>query len=396
VKSIKLAEKPTYLILTVLLIFFSFFIGVCDQEEFHQVEKGIQHIKVYYQEGRFAGWPANNSIWNWGDEILVGFIEGEFMESAGFHTYNRESARNKYARSLNGGQTWTIEDGYERGQTGRAYDHNLTEQESESPKDLLQPIADFTDPGFVITFMRDDYHDGPSTFYFSMNRGKQWRGPYNFPNLGTPGVATRTDYIVEGPKELHAFMNVAKENGREGRVIHTKTEDGGLNWELVSWLGDEPEGFEIMPSTVKLGESELFTVVRARDQNPDRNYLQAYRSMDGGTTWKEESEPVYDTGHYGSPPSLVKMRDGRLALTYAYRSQYGSRLCLRFSSDNGKSWGQEIPVRSGDGANGDVGYPQMVQREDGKLLIVYYWNHANQGDPTRYIAASIVEPVHLK
>ncbi|MCG2589281.1 sialidase family protein [Rhodohalobacter sulfatireducens] len=380
-----------YVSLFFVALFF-FFNSITNKDDHDHENNGILHVKVYYQEGRFAGWPANNGIWKWSDEILVGFVEGEFQASAGFHTYNRETARNKYARSRDGGQTWTIEDGYERGQTGRAYDHNLTEEEAEAPKDLEEPIIDFTDPGFVITFMRDDYHDGPSTFYYSMNRGKQWRGPYNFPNLGTPGVATRTDYIVEGPQVLHAFMNVAKENGREGRVIHTKTVDGGLNWELVSWLGDEPEGFEIMPSTVKFGESELFTVIRARDLNPDRDYLQAYRSVDGGETWVEENEPVYDTGHYGAPPSLVKMNDGRLALAYAYRSEYGSRLCLRFSSDNGKTWGQEIPVRSGDGANGDVGYPQIVQREDGKLVIVYYWNHALNDDPTRYIAASIVEP----
>lgn len=353
--------------------------------------EGIQHLKVYYQEGRFAGWPANNGIWSWGDEILVGFVEAEFEDSEGFHTYNRETARNKYARSLDGGRTWSIEDGYERGQTGRAYDHNLTEDEAESPKDLEQPISDFSDPGFVITFMRDDYHDGPSTFYYSKNRGKKWHGPYTFPNLGTPGVATRTDYIVEGSQELHAFMNVAKENGREGRVVHTKTTDGGLLWELVSWLGDEPDGFEIMPSTVKLNESELYTVIRARNVDPDRNYLKVYRSLDHGKTWKEENEPVYDTGHNGSPPSLVQMNDGRLALAYAYRSQYGSRICLRFSSDDGKTWSQEIPVRSGDDANGDVGYPQMVQREDGKLVIVYYWNHALRGDPYRYIAASVVD-----
>lgn len=384
-------KRILYLFFPVIFLFFNPLFDRLSRTDSEGVENGIQHIEVYYQEGRFAGWPANNGIWIWGDEILVGFVEAEFEDSEGFHTYNQETARNKYARSLDGGLTWNIEDGYERGQTGRAYDHNLTEEEAESPKDLEQPISDFTESGFVITFMRDDYHDGPSTFYYSMDKGKEWQGPFNFPNLNTPGVATRTDYIVEGPQELHAFMNVAKENGREGRVIHTKTEDGGLNWELVSWLGDEPEGFEIMPSTVKLNESELLTVVRARDLNPDRNYLQSYRSTDGGLTWNKENEPVYDTGHYGTPPSLVKMEDGRLALAYAYRSQYGSRICLRFSSDDGKTWSQEIPVRSGDGANGDVGYPQMIQREDEKLVIVYYWNHANQGDPTRYIAASIVE-----
>ncbi len=378
-------------VLPFLLIFLNPILDGENHENSKVEDDGIQHVKVYYQEGRFAGWPANNGIWSWGDEILVGFVEAEFDDSEGFHTYNQETARNKYARSVDGGHTWSIEDGYERGQTGKAYDHNLTEEEAELPKDLEQPIPDFTDPGFVITFMRDDYHDGPSTFYYSMNRGKEWQGPFNFPNLNTPGVATRTDYIVEGPQELHAFMNVAKKNGREGRVIHVQTQDGGLNWELVSWLGDEPEGFEIMPSTVELNESELLTVVRARDLNPGRDYLQAYRSTDGGLTWNKENEPVYDTGHYGAPPSLVKMEDGKLALAYAYRSQYGSRLCLRISSDDGETWSQEIPVRSGDGANGDVGYPQMVQREDGKLVIVYYWNHANQGDPTRYIAASIVD-----
>ena len=107
---------------------------------------------------------------------------------------------------------------------------------------------------------------------------------------------------------------------------------------------------------------------------------------------------MQDTGHNGAPPSLLQMEDGRLALTYAYRSRYGSRICLRFSADNGQTWSQEIPVRTGDGANGDVGYPQMVQREDGNLVIVYYWNHAalEDGSPYRYIAASIVDPERFK
>lgn len=383
--------KIVHLVLPILFLFSSSLIDGYKNSDPETDTDRIEHIKVYDQEGRFAGWPANNGIWNWGDEILVGFVEAKFEDSEGFHTYNRESARNKYARSLDGGQTWSIEDGYQRGQTGRAYDHNLTEEQAESPRVLKQAIPDFTGPGFVITFMRDDYHDGPSKFYYSMNRGKEWHGAFTFPNLNTPGVATRTDYFVAGQQELHAFMNVAKENEREGRVVHVQTDDGGLNWKLVSWLGDEPEGFEIMPSTVQLDELELYTVVRARDLNPDRNYLKAYRSLDAGKTWRKENDPVYDTGHNGAPPSLVKMEDGRLAVAYAYRSQYGSRICLRFSSDDGQTWSQEIPVRSGDGANGDVGYPQMIQREDGKLVIVYYWNHALEGDPYRYIAASIVD-----
>src|SRR5699024_4601794 len=121
--------------------------------------EAIQHLKVYSKEGRFAGWPANNGIWIWEDEILVGFVEAEHRETEGFHTYDQETARNKYARSLDGGETWTIEDAYEHGQTGFAYDHSIPVDQADNPEDLEQPIDDFTDPGFAITFMRDDYHD---------------------------------------------------------------------------------------------------------------------------------------------------------------------------------------------------------------------------------------------
>jgi len=355
---------------------------------------GIRHIEVFYEEGRFAGWPANNAAWNWGDEILVGFVEAEHLTTDGFHTYNRDSARNRYARSLDGGETWAIDDAYELGQSGWAFDNNLPDEKAGDPVPLDEPIEDFTDPDFIITWMRYNYHDGPSIFYYSNDRGHLWHGPYEFPNLDTYGIGTRTDYIVNGPQELSAFHNAAKENGREGRVLHARTTDGGVNWERVSWLGPEPDGFEIMPSTVRLSDSELLTVLRVRETDPVRDYVKAYRSHDNGDTWEVSTAPVNDTGHYGAPPALLQLEDGRLAIAYAYRSMYGSRIAMRISSDNGESWGHEIPVRYGDGANADIGYPRMMQREDGKLVIIYYWNHDLREDktPYRYIAASIVDP----
>jgi hypothetical protein len=67
---------------------------------------------------------------------------------------------------------------------------------------------------------------------------------------------------------------------------------------------------------------------------------------------------------------------------------------VRFSSDNGESWSDEVVLRSGDGANRDAGYPRMVQRPDGKLVLIYYWNNANDEDstPYRYIASTIFDP----
>nr|WP_286670524.1 sialidase family protein [Fodinibius salsisoli] len=361
-------------------------------------DTGIKHLKVYYEEGRFAGWPANNGIWSWGDEILVGFVEAAHKETEGFHTYDKKTTRNKYARSLDGGLTWDIVDAYDIGQTGWAYDNNLSDEESEEPVDLKEPMEDFTNPGFIITWMRDNYHNGPSIYYYSNNRGHQWHGPYNFPDLDTHGIGTRTDYLVDGPQELSTFVNAAKENGREGRVAHIRTTDGGLTWERVSWIGEEPEGFDIMPSTVRLSSTELFTVMRSREPEPRRDFLKAFRSTDNGNSWQEETNPVFDTGNGGSPPALVKMDDGRFALAYIYRSDYGSRVHLKISEDEGKTWSNEITLRSGDGATKDVGYPRMIQRSDGKLVVIYYWNNALQEDaePYRYIAATIVDPDRYK
>ena len=70
-----------------------------------------RHLKVFYEDGRFAGWPANNGIWQWGNEILVGFSLGYLAppEKRGLHQI--DSARpqsNMLARSMDGGETWSV------------------------------------------------------------------------------------------------------------------------------------------------------------------------------------------------------------------------------------------------------------------------------------------------
>ncbi len=72
----------------------------------NQIELGV----VFKEKARFAGWPANNGIWSWGDEILVGLVESDFKETGGMHTSDSNSAKNKYGRSKDGGNTWVIED----------------------------------------------------------------------------------------------------------------------------------------------------------------------------------------------------------------------------------------------------------------------------------------------
>jgi hypothetical protein len=41
----------------------------------------FRHTIVAFEEGRFHGWPANNGVWVWGNEILVGFTQTGYEAS---------------------------------------------------------------------------------------------------------------------------------------------------------------------------------------------------------------------------------------------------------------------------------------------------------------------------
>lgn len=376
---------------TFLLMFTLFFSDVCSAQS---DGKHIQHEVVFSEDGKYGGWPANHGIWSWGNEILVGFVEAPYKETApGMHTYDIASSGNKYARSLDGGVAWKITDAFEIGQEAWGHDNNILPEKAVKPIPLTAPIQDLTDPNFILTFLRQNNNNGPSHFYYSTNKGKSWKGAFVFPNMGTPGIANRTDYIVDGKQTLSVFVTTAKSNKKEGRVALARTINGGLTWSLVSYITQEHEGFDIMPSSVRLSDSELLTTIRTRLKDGS-NLISSYRSTDNGKTWERLKDPAPDTGRGGSPPALTTLKDGRLALGYIHRSEYGSRVHVRFSDDKGETWGSEITLRSGDGANRDVGYPRITQRPDGKLVMVYYWNNVllKQSKPYRYIAATIFDP----
>src|SRR5262249_21192717 len=111
---------------------------------------------------------------------------------------------------------------------------------------------------------------------------------------------------------------------------------------------------------------------------------------DDGGSWEFLDRAVPDTGaKSGNPPSLVRLRDGVLALTWGYRSPpYSIR--ARTSRDNGRTWSDTIVLRD-DGAAWDVGYTRSVQRPDGKMVTVYYW--CADARRERTIEATIWEPV---
>ena len=354
----------------------------------------VEHVKVYYEAGRFGGWPANYGMWNWGNEILVGYSKGWHKNlGATRHHIDREKPEEFWlGRSVDGGITWTHEHPAKQGSLiprGPALHGTETPGLKLPEITVLKEPMDFSHPDFCLTFRMENYHGALSRFEYSYDRGKTWKGPYALPNFGAKGTAARTDYIINGKHDAHFFITLAKENGREGRPVCVRTRDGGVTWSLEGDIGPEPAGFAIMPSTLRLSETELLTTLRCREGT--FRWISQWRSLDNGKTWTQEANPVDYAGE-GNPPQLNHLKDGRICLTYGQRA-YPYSIRALISDDKGKTWGPHIIIR-GDGMDRDIGYVRSIVRPDGKVVTTYYISDEKTG-PERYIGASIWDPNNI-
>ena len=145
-----------------------------------------------------------------------------------------------------------------------------------------------------------------------------------------------------------------------------------------------------MPASVRLPDTRILAAVRCQEGGTDRrrNWIDLYQSEDEGTSWTYLSRPVENAGNGGNPPAMLLLEDGRVCITYGYRdAPFGIRAVL--SDDGGTTWSEDIVLRD-DGGNHDVGYTRSVQRADGQVVTVYYYD--DHPDSERYIAATIWKP----
>jgi Neuraminidase (sialidase) len=150
-------------------------------------------------------------------------------------------------------------------------------------------------------------------------------------------------------------------------------------------------------SGVKMTESHFIAALRRKINKKigsvrTLNWIDVYESKDTGKTWnflsKVADTDVPNSEFNGNPPSMVKLRDGRLCVTYGFRGK-PPVMCAKLSGDNGKTWSNPVILRTG-ARNWDIGYSRTLQRADGKVITVFYFatpEHRNQ-----YIEAAIWDP----
>ncbi len=357
----------------------------------HQFQ--ISHHDVFRKPGHFSAWPANYGLWAWDEEIVVVFADGRLGGQGALHARDKSHEfKPMQARSVDGGATWASENfsGFVPGGESLSADEHLTERlrsGSQLGQDIpgLPARVNFLDPEIGVMVARTGLDGGArSWFYVTRNRGRRWDGPFSFRGLNPKGLASRTDVVPLSSDHALFMMTAAKSDGTEGQCLCVETTDGGLTFHCKSSLPFDGDGYAIMPSSARLSDGAIVSVVRRGRGIDQLGWLEAFRSDDSGATWESVGIPVEDTGPGGNPGSLVPLDARRLALIYGFR---GERPGLRMvtSLDGGRNWSDPVDIRR-DAVLPDIGYPRSVVLKEGRILAVYYYNFGKE----RFIAASAI------
>ena len=144
--------------------------------------------------------------------------------------------------------------------------------------------------------------------------------------------------------------------------------DDGVSWQWLAKIapreGDSHLNYHELHA-VETASKRIIVHIRNHNSRSAGETLQS-ESEDGGQTWSTPRS----IGVWGLPSHLLRLRDGRLLMSYGYRRKpYGNQ--VRVSEDEGRTWSAPLSL-SEDGAGHDLGYPSTVQLEDGSLVTVWY------------------------
>jgi sialidase-1 len=194
----------------------------------------------------------------------------------------------------------------------------------------------------------------------STDGGLTWSTPYRVSVNSPHGPVQLSDGRL-----LYAGKSLWDGTNRIG-VCHSR--DDGQTWQWLAAIperpGDSRSDYHELHA-LDAGGGRLLVHLRNHSKPNTGETLQS-ESTDGGETW---STP-HSIGVWGLPSHLLRLRDGRLLMSYGYRrAPFGNQ--ARLSDDRGRTWSAPVTISS-DGASGDLGYPSTVQLADSSLLTVWY------------------------
>ena len=206
----------------------------------------------------------------------------------------------------------------------------------------------------------------PIGVFRSADLGRTWKKEGDFPRELREGVEWRPyGTVVAAPdKTLRTVAYAYREKGKLeefGGYMMTSRDDG-RTWGGPAKIAERINEGVLLPLD---GKGWLCIMRTTEKPAPELGQeLRQFRSTDDGKTWTDEG---LLTGFHKHPPSLIRLKDNRLVLTYGNRRN--GNIEARLSKDDGKTW--NAPLRLFQ-VSGDMGYPSTVQLSDGRMVTVFY------------------------
>ncbi len=309
-------------------------------------------------------------------------------------------------RSTDRGRSWSSDN------PGIVWDATITDpaasHDGAARLSDLAPI-DFTDSDVLVSCYSVPRYGLPTDRAWvrvSKNAGQTWSQPMLLPLAGLPSLAGTNSSIVRHDGRSLIFSFTVSPDGWTRRPVVYASLDGGTAWTFLSFItprrddgatASERAGSVTFaahrwfyPRALLLPDGRILCSLRCQRDPTGVMWTEIYESSDGGRTWRFVSR----VNDWGAPGSLTRMKDGRIVCVYGYRlPPYGIR--ARVSEDDGRTWGPDIILRD-DGGSWDLGYPNAIEQEPGKILTIYYFN--SKDDPiqmnggVRHIAQTVFTP----
>ena len=374
----------------------------------------VHHLVISGGRDLVCHWPRQGGIWNWGDEILVAYIESpcEYRDEREVgHGLDGIWKRGyvRLRRSLDGGETWT--------DAGKVFDNSLPVSQQREILHLDayrghegpdRETIDMRSPDALLIMGRawcgDEterpdgvkVRDNVTYCYRSPDRGQRWESVPSiiWPHQTRSVVELANNYVkVEGAHRLLCW--VVGYGGIEGVAtpgshVHSlqlyASDDDGVTWNPYSEIYADPSAriAASYPQLIQLSSGRWLCFMGCWYQSggPRIRWTSLSFSDDGGLNWSEPRR----IHSWSVSPYPVLLDAGRLVVIYMRRTPDPTGLYAIVSEDEGRTWSDSLCIRddtvpAGPRGSIDGGYPVAFQCEDGRIFTAYYWQHDDDDVP---------------